>query len=270
MHAPLGSVSNSSSPTDVVRMHFGLKGDYRFSHRQLNRSFDLIGGHHNILFSNGFDMEVTNKTKEIETFGIQFTKDLFTRYAMSGNRQLEKFCENVLKGDAVILSPQWGAMNPAIEAVIAEVIANTYAEPLQELFLFSKAIELMVLCAESCTTAAGDKEVYIKTKQDKERLIAVRDLINQRLEAPPGLPEIARSVGLNEYKLKRGFREMFSYSVFGYLADQRLNLAKRYLLDTNQTAAEISGSLGYATPQHFNNAFRNKFMMTPMQMRKGR
>jgi len=55
--------------------------------------------------------------------------------------------------------------------------------------------------------------------------------------------------------------------VFGYLADQRLQLTQRFLRDTNKTAAEISLELGYSTPQHFNNAFKKKFGITPFSVR---
>jgi AraC-like DNA-binding protein len=34
------------------------------------------------------------------------------------------------------------------------------------------------------------------------------------------------------------------------------------------TAAEVAQELGYATPQHFNNAFKKKFGITPFSVRK--
>ncbi|WP_315823187.1 AraC family transcriptional regulator [Paraflavitalea speifideaquila] len=122
-----------------------------------------------------------------------------------------------------------------------------------------------MLCAEAYQNTR--QEQFIKNKADKEKLIAVRDLINERVQDPPNLSQIARIVGLNEYKLKRGFKEVFNNTVFGYLADQRLHLAHRYLQDTRKTAAEISYELGYATPQHFSNAFRKKFGITPASAR---
>ena len=88
------------------------------------------------------------------------------------------------------------------------------------------------------------------------------------MDCPPNLSEIARTVGLNEYKLKRGFKEMFRMTVFGYLIEQRLLLARQTLLDTRKTAAEISYELGYCTPQHFNNAFKKRFGNTPEAFRK--
>jgi len=112
------------------------------------------------------------------------------------------------------------------------------------------------------------KQEFVKTSGDKEKIIAVRDLINQRLSDPPSLVQIARSVGINEYKLKRGFKEIFNNTVFGYLTEQRLLLAQQYLRDTQTTAAEISFELGYSTPQHFNNVFKKRFGITHDSSRK--
>lgn len=205
----------ASAMTDVVRLHIGMRGNYSFQYRQLNTTFDLIGGHHNILYSRDFEMTVHNRTLELETFGVQFPKTTF---------------------------------------------------------LLSKSIELLVCCAESCDRATHNKtpNPILKSNTDKEKILAARDLVNARIDTPPSLSEIARTVGLNEYKLKRGFRETFSTTVFGYLTAQRLLLARRYLLDTHKTAAEIAFELGYSTPQHFNNAFKKHFGHTPDSIRPGR
>jgi len=257
----------ASSNSDVVRLHFGMKGDYLFSYRQLQRTFDLIGGHHNIMYSQEFDMVVENKTLDLETFGIQFSRNLFLQYTTDADDTLKRFSEAVAGGRSVILSERWGAIDLPIQQAIQQIIHCKYTGELQKLFLLSKSIELLVLCAESCGDAMNKKERFIKTKTDREKLIAVRDLVNERVHCPPNLSEIAQSVGLNEYKLKRGFKETFNTTVFGYLTEQRLHLAHRYLRDTGKTAAEISAELGYSTPQHFNNAFKKRFGITPFSVR---
>lgn len=261
------SSAPASSTADVVRMHFGLKGDYRFYYKQLDRTYDLIGGHHNIMYSPQFDMVVENKTPEIETFGIQFPTAQFIQYTQDAGDTLKRFADDILNGKSVMLGRQWGAMTPAIELAIQQIRHSNYTGETEDIFLMSKSIELLVLCAEACTAASEHTEPFIRTKADKEKLIAVRDLINERVTTPPNLSEITRLVGLNEYKLKRGFKETFHTTVFGYLTEQRLHLAQRYLKDTQKTAAEISAELGYATPQHFNNAFRKKFGVTPAAVR---
>lgn len=259
---------SAGNQNDVVRLHIGLKGDYSFTYRQMGRTYDLVGGHVNMMYSKGFDMEVRNKTLSLETFGVQFPRERFIGFARDGGDSLKRFSEDVMEGKTVVFSDPWGAVNPCIEQVIQQVIHCRFERELRQLFLLSKSIELLVLAAEACNLASERKEVFIKSKSDMERIIAVRDLINERVHCPPNLSEIGRIVGLNEYKLKRGFKEVFQTTVFGYLTDQRLNLAHRYLCDTAKTAAEISFELGYATPQHFNNAFKKKFGTTPANVRK--
>ena len=266
----LTSFNVSSPNTDVVRLHLGLKGNYSFHYRQLDTTFHLIGGHHNIFYSKDFEMTVENRTLELETFGIQFPRETFLRFTQNANDGLKRFADQIINEEGVLLSDQWGAIDPAIQQVIDQVIHNRYAGDLQNLFLLSKSIEILVLCAESCLLAADKKETYLKTTADKERIIAARDLVNQHVHCPPSLTEIATAVGLNEYKLKRGFKETFQTTVFGYLTAQRLLLAQRYLLDTDKTAAEIAFDLGYTTPQHFNNAFKKHFGHTPDSVRPGR
>lgn len=252
---------------DVVRLHFGMKGNYSFFYKQLNQTFHLIGGHHNIMYSNGFDMEVHNRTMELETFGVQYPRELFLRFTENASPSLQRFAEKMMKGESVLLTDDWGAIDPDIQQVIQQVIHCRFTGELKKLFMLSKSIELLVLSTEACDRAAEKKAQYLKSPSDKEKIIAVRDLINERAHHPPNLSEIARTVGLNEYKLKRGFKETFHTTVFGYLTEQRLNLAYRYLQDTQKTAAEIAVELGYATPQHFNNAFKKKFGITPFLVR---
>lgn len=263
----LTSFHSKSANTDVVRMHFGMKGDYMFTYDQLGKTFDLVGGHHNIMYSGEFEMTVQAKTLEIETFGIQFPKAVFIQFTQHASDTLKRFSENIMLGKSAILTDTWGTIDSPIQQVIQQIIHCKYSESLKKLFLLSKSIELLVLCADACEVSENRTEAFIKTKSDKEKIIAVRDLINERVHCPPNLSEIAQHVGLNEYKLKRGFKETFNDTVFGYLTEQRLQLARQYLLDTQQTAAEISTQLGYATPQHFNNAFKKKFGVTPFSIR---
>lgn len=256
---------SGSSQADVVRMHFGMKGNYAFTYKQMDKTYDLIGGHHNIMYSKDFDITVYNKTLVLETFGIQFPAVLFIEFTQNANDSLKRFAEAILAGRNVMLSEQWGAIDSPIQQVLQQIIHCKYNDHLRKLFLLSKSIELLVLCAEAYEHTR--QEQFVKNKADKEKLIAVRDLINERVQDPPNLTQIARIVGLNEYKLKRGFKEVFNNTVFGYLSEQRLHLAHRYLQDTRKTAAEISYELGYATPQHFSNAFRKKFGITPASAR---
>ncbi|GAB3223275.1 helix-turn-helix domain-containing protein [Spirosoma arcticum] len=59
--------------------------------------------------------------------------------------------------------------------------------------------------------------------------------------------------GLNEYKLKQGFKELFQATAFEYLAQHRLQAARQALLESSKTAAEVAYEWEYSSPQYFNN-----------------
>jgi len=98
----------ASSATDVVRLHFGLKGNYSFRYKQLDSTFDLVGGHHNIMYSREFEMTAIHRTLELETFGVQFPKDTFLRFTESATDLLKRFGDRVYRGEPVIFTEDWG------------------------------------------------------------------------------------------------------------------------------------------------------------------
>jgi AraC family transcriptional activator of pyochelin receptor len=257
---------HGTADDNVVRLHFGLRGDYSVTYPEIGRSYELAGGHHNVLFSSPFELEFVNKTPEIETFGVQFPISQFIAYTDGASDELSRFCERIAAGRPSVLFDDWAPMTPAIETTIRQIRDTDYTGVTGELFVLSKSIELLVQAIEAHKAPALD--AYVKSASDRERIVAARDLINTRLTNPPSLSEVAKHIGLNEYKLKRGFKEMFGRTVFGYLTEQRLEIAHRALVETDKTAAEVAFELGYATPQHFHSAFKKYFGVTPNSVRK--
>jgi AraC family transcriptional regulator, transcriptional activator of the genes for pyochelin and ferripyochelin receptors len=50
-----------------------------------------------------------------------------------------------------------------------------------------------------------------------DRIHEARKILLQRINHPPSLMALARSVGVNDNAWKRGFRRVFGTTVFGYL-----------------------------------------------------
>lgn len=125
---------------------------------------------------------------------------------------------------------------------------------------------MLVLQAESYDKLLVNKPAIVKTDYDKERLLFARDHMLQHIELPPSLPQLARTAGINEYKLKRGFKEMFGTTVFGYLSEARLEMARVTLAENQKSATEIAFDLGYGSVQHFSNAFKKKFGVSPTRL----
>ncbi len=255
----------ATDDTEYVRLHFGLQGSYDFSFSQLDGSFSLSGHHNNIMYSDGLEIEVANKSHRIETFGVNFDTDLFIELGQNGNEPLKRFTDKVVGRQNAILSNEWRTNSFKIQQVIQEIIHSAFQDTLQDLFLLSKSIELLVLQAEMYEKRSSNQ--FIKSERDKRKLIEAKELISARIDDPPTIVELSRLIGINEYKLKKGFRELFGTTIFGYIHNKRMSLAKRLLLGTDMSAKEIAYETGYSSPQHFSNAFKKKFGITPNRIR---
>lgn len=75
--------------------------------------------------------------------------------------------------------------------------------------------------------------------------------------------ELAREIGINDHKLKVGFRQVFKTTVFGYLHDQRIERSRQLLESGEMTVTGAASAVGFANRGHFAAAFRRKFGINP-------
>jgi AraC family transcriptional regulator len=83
----------------------------------------------------------------------------------------------------------------------------------------------------------------------------------------PTLAELASLCKLSVRQLTRGFRASRGCSIGGYIAEQRITVAKN-LLGADQSVKEIAYRLGYASPSSFCFAFRCATGVTPRDFRR--
>jgi AraC-like DNA-binding protein len=250
-----------ASADDVVRLHLSLRGQYSVAYPTLGRRFERLGPHWSVFYARPFELAAIAHTPVLETFGVNIPVARFLEYVGDSDARVSRFCDRVAAGHAAFLSEPSATLPAPLEHAARRMLTCRYDGAIEELYLLSQSLELL---AGALALGAEHSQLL---KDDRERLHAARDLIDARLCDPPGLTAIATAVGLNEYKLKRGFKQLFGTSVIAYLTAQRLELARRMLLDTDKTAAEIGFALGYATPQHFSQAFKNHFGRPPKAMR---
>ncbi len=114
--------------------------------------------------------------------------------------------------------------------------------------------------------SGGRKVTFIKKEYDRERILFAREYLILHIDIPPSLPELSRLAGINEFKLKNGFKELFGQPVFAWLADYRLETARSELMKGDRTVTEIAFELGFSSPQHFSTAFKKKYGVSPKQI----
>lgn len=78
---------------------------------------------------------------------------------------------------------------------------------------------------------------------------------------------IAASLNHNPDYIGRQFRMVMGVSVGGYILQQRMKLAFKYLQDSHATIGEIAAKCGYTSARHFLRQFKKEWGVTPSELR---
>lgn len=226
---------------------------------------------HNLMFSPGeTESAAVKKQRDILFLGMSFTPARFLELAENNGRVLDGLANHVAGNKSTRLAKKFNPrITPRMRMVMDEVRQCNFQGGLKKLFLQSKAIELLALQCEQVETAEATG-VTLHNKilpQDVEKLYYARDLLLQHMQEPLSLEQLSRKAGLNEFKLKSGFKAIFGNTVFGYLNDRRLDLSRELVLSGSLPMALIAEQAGYSSPQHFSTAFRKKFGVSPGKVR---
>jgi AraC-like DNA-binding protein len=82
------------------------------------------------------------------------------------------------------------------------------------------------------------------------------------------IPEIAHEVGLNEVKLKKGFKQVFGVGLYGFLMTVRMEKAKNLLENTSKPVNEISILVGYKSTSSFIKLYKKRYGCSPYAWRR--
>jgi two-component system response regulator YesN len=75
-------------------------------------------------------------------------------------------------------------------------------------------------------------------------------------------------VYLNPDYLTRVFKKQTGLSISDYLQQQRIEYAKKLLVETNSSVSEVALAAGYSNFSYFSTIFKKSTELNPMEFRK--
>jgi AraC-like DNA-binding protein len=189
---------------------------------------------------------------------------------MTGNLDcLPSAMSHLVKPSDRTLYAQSGTTTAAMQMALQQMLQCPFQGLTKRMYLESKVWELMALqLAQTRETGFTDNEPKPLKPEDIERIHYAKEVLLSRLNNPPSLIELARLVGINDCKLKVGFRQVFGTTVFGYLHDCRMERSRQLLEAGEMTVARAAQAVGFANRSHFAIAFRKKFGINPSIYRR--
>lgn len=208
-----------------------------------------------------------------ETFHLQHSKDFCNIEVMIMPELL-----NVLIGD---MDFQFSCLNEKVNFFLQHyqiqqnknvlscarqlfyLMQNTDCKITNRLLLYAHVLKYLNWYFKSFDNYLGHQEF---TQWEYQQFNDARDYLISDLTNPPTIDWLAKQVGLNHSKLKKGFKQIFGKSIYAYYLTERMNKAKQLLTENSVTETAIM--LGYSNISHFSSAFRKQFGVLPKEMRR--
>lgn len=121
-------------------------------------------------------------------------------------------------------------------------------------------VELIIFINKAYLESFGDRideDVVYNEKIDN-----IISHINENLDSDLSLDQLSRKFFLSKYHLLREFKKYTGYTIYNYIRQKRLIMAKS-LLRKGFSVTEICGRCGFSNYSNFIRAFKNAFGMPP-------
>ncbi|SIS91366.1 AraC-type DNA-binding protein [Chryseobacterium ureilyticum] len=228
--------------------------------------------HHYIYFTpENADVEIYfQKETSYKNLDIYVSKDYFHQLAGS-NTTLQNFINKIDQNTAASLFPEGLPITPQMMSILLEIKKCNLEGFYRDYFIKSKILNLLFLIFEF--TKSTQNETVTKSRlsintYEVHQLMEVKKFIEDNLKSFYTIEQLSIKFGINEFKLKNGFKELFGDGVFHYASKLRMKEALYLLKNSDFSIKEIAYHLGYASPSSFSVAFKNELGMGPSYYRK--
>lgn len=168
---------------------------------------------------------------------------------------------------AMLITPKPLGLPITMKEITNQLLYCPYDETTRQFYFDLKVRELLYCMLESVFKQDTNKLSF--TPWEAERIHEARKILLEHIASkPPSIKKLSRLVALNEYKLKRGFRQYFNTSIGQWMQEQKLQYSRELILNTNKPIKEISNLVGYPLTTNFITAFRKHFGITPGDLRR--
>lgn len=113
----------------------------------------------------------------------------------------------------------------------------------------------------------GVREKGVRGSLERDQLRLALEMIHDDLQTNFSLLELARAVQLSPYHFSRAFKRVTGLPPHQYVLSQRVQLARRLLVDTSLAIAEIAHQVGLYDQSHFTYHFKRLIGVTPSAIR---
>lgn len=246
--------------SSYIQFHFCTKGSATFNFNQGNYALDITEETSLLLYNPQRDLPIQLDVKphswlislviSIKKFHSLFSEDAnYVTFLTDDNRDKKYYKD--------------GKISPSMAVVLNQLMSFNLNSSVKILYAKGKAYELLSLFFNRSEDADIEQCPFLVDEVNVAKLKKAKDIIIANMAEPPTLKVLSDTIGLSLKKLKEGFKQIYGDTVYGFLFDYKMEVARKLLESGDYNVNEVGLKVGYSTSSHFIAAFKKKFGTTP-------
>jgi len=252
--------------SNFIQFHFCVKGTGSFSFNNGNYRLPIQEDTSLLLYNPQRDLPIEVSVNPyswvlsvllpIEKFHTLFSKEANYISFLSEENKDKKYYK-----DAHI--------SPSMAIVLNQLMNYNLHPTVKALYFKGKIYELLSLYFNRPADANVEQCPFLVDEENVVKIKRAKEIIISQMAEPPTLLELSKEINLPLKRLKEGFKQIYGDSVFSFLFDYKMEVARQLLATGSHNVNEVGLRLGYSTASHFIASFKKKFGTTPKKFVMG-
>ncbi len=252
--------------TNFIQFHFCIKGSASFVFNEGNYKLPIQEGNSLLLYNPQRDLPldlalnpqswVLSVLLPINKFHSLFSTEANYITFLSDENKDRKYYKDA-------------RVSPSMAIVLNQLMNYNLHPTIKPLYFKAKAYELLSLYFNRPADADVEQCPFLADEDNVSKIKKAKQIMIARMAEPPTLQELADEINLPINRLKEGFKQVYGDSVFSFLFDYKMEVARQLLATGSHNVNEVGLKVGYSTSSHFIAAFKKRFGTTPKKFLMG-
>ena len=252
-----------------LELNFMLEGSMYQSQGSILKNQRFNKGYYNLLFNPGtIEQSAFIGMGRFRNVGIHINPERAKALFTADIPELAYLAKKIEIDEPFIFQVTGAGINTKMKYHFDTLWSHSESIGLAKLHFEAYNLELLSLVCSSLIDQEKRNSNDNINKIDTDKLYHAREILLSKLADPPLISELSAICGLNEFKLKKGFKQLFNTSILTFVNENRLQLARTAIYLREKTITEIAYELGFSHSQHFHRAFKKRFGETPKSLIK--
>lgn len=248
-----------------AEMSFVLEGKISCWFNNSEEGLHAESPSHNIYYATKGSRKIDPRSENLKLMIIQYSPPHFLEY-LTETPRFSDFRTSIKRDQPGFLYPGFEGLNANMKQLIHELECCSSDCPFKCIHIKIKVLELLLNQFENSPIRETSPSEL--SECENQKICKAKAIVEANFTAPPGLSELARQVGSNEFYLKKGFKTITGNTVYGYIQDLKMKKAVELLKENDTTIQQVAEAVGYKYAQHFSTAFKKNYGMSPGKYKK--